>query len=92
MAKPRPDLPPAGDLRALADADGRLAVRGAPGASADAIVIADGKVQVRVRAPAVDGAANEAVLRLVAAALGIAPGRVSLLRGARGRDKLLQLD
>ena len=47
---------------------------------------------VRVRAKPDEGAANKAVLELVAQALGTVPSRLSLLRGASARDKLVQLD
>jgi len=46
-------------------------------------------VQVRVTAPPADGAANEAVLKLLAAALGCARRDLALLRGATGRTKLV---
>lgn len=49
----------------------------------------DGAVLVRVTAPPVEGAANEAVVRAVARALGLAPGEVAIERGGRGRRKLL---
>ena len=91
MARPRPDFPPAPALRALADSEGRLAVRVTPGARGEGIELAGGKVLVKVRAKAEDGKANDAVLALVAAALGLAPSRLSLLRGATGREKLLRI-
>jgi uncharacterized protein YggU (UPF0235/DUF167 family) len=91
VAKPKADLPPAGALRALADAEGRLAVRVTPGARTEGIEIADGRVLVKVRARPHDGAANAAVLALLAESLGLATSRLRLLRGATGRDKLVQL-
>lgn len=60
-----------------------------PGASRDAVAISDGVVQVRVTAPPADGAANEAVLRLLAAALGRPRRDLSLLRGGGARIKLV---
>lgn len=63
-----------------------------PGASRDAVTIADGVVQLRVTAPPADGAANEAVLRLLAAALGRPPRDLTLLRGATARIKLIGLE
>ncbi|OWQ96628.1 hypothetical protein CDQ91_11235 [Sphingopyxis witflariensis] len=60
-----------------------------PGASRDAVAIADGVVQLRVTAPPADGAANAAVLRLLAAALGRPPRDLTLLRGATARIKLI---
>ena len=47
---------------------------------------------VKVRARAKDGEANEAVLALLADALGVPTSRLHLLRGATGRDKVVRLD
>ena len=91
MAKPKPDFPPAAAIRALADDEGRLAFRVTPGARTEGIEIAGGRLLVKVRAKPQDGAANEAVLALLAAALGVAASRLRMLRGATGREKLLQL-
>lgn len=60
-----------------------------PGASRDAVAIDGDIVQIRVTAPPADGAANDAVLRLLAAALGRAPRDLTLLRGAASRIKLV---
>ena len=51
----------------------------------------DGVVLVRVAAPPVEGRANDAVCRTVARALGIAPGRVAVVRGHGAREKTLEL-
>lgn len=45
------------------------------------------RLKVRVAAPPVDGAANEALLGWLADAAGIARSRLSLLRGATSRQK-----
>ena len=42
---------------------------------------------LRVRERAVEGAANDACVKAVAEALGLAPSQVELLRGHRGRIK-----
>jgi uncharacterized protein (TIGR00251 family) len=69
-----------------------LAVRVQPGASADAILgWREGVLRVRVSAPARDGRANAAVGRVLAAALGVPPSSVELVRGAAARDKLFRL-
>ena len=91
MAKPKPDFPPAEVIRALADSEGRLALRVTPGARTEAIELGDGRLLVKVRAKPQDGAANAAVLALFAEALGVATSRLRMLRGATGRDKLVQL-
>jgi uncharacterized protein len=71
----------------------RLALRVTPRAGADAVDGVDeaGRLRVRVRTAPAAGAANSAVLRTVAAALGIAPSRVRLVSGAGGRHKLLEV-
>tara|TARA_Y100001968_G_C19102896_1_gene593428 strand:+ start:128 stop:409 length:282 start_codon:yes stop_codon:yes gene_type:complete len=85
------DLPDADALRALIDGQGRLAVRATPGARSETITITGTGVGVKVRAKPQDGAANTAVIRLVARALDLAPSRVELLRGATSREKLLRI-
>ena len=91
MSKPRAEFPPAEAIRALAGDEGRLALRVTPGARSESIELGEGCVLVRVRAKPHDGAANGAVLALLAQALGEAASRLHLLRGATGRDKLVQL-
>jgi uncharacterized protein YggU (UPF0235/DUF167 family) len=91
VARAKPDFPDAAAIRALADGDGRLALRVTPGARSEGIEIADGRLLVKVRAKPQDGAANEAVLALLAQALGVAASRLRMLRGATGREKWAQL-
>lgn len=92
MARPRADLPPAGAIAALVDDDGRLAVRVTPGARVEALDVTQGRLTVKVRAKPEDGKANDAVIDLVARGLGVAPSRVTLLKGATSRDKVLGVD
>ena len=92
MARPRAEFPPADAIRALADGEGRLALRVTPGARVESVELGEGKLLVKVRVKPEDGKANAAVLDLLADALGIATSRLRLLRGATGRDKLVQLD
>jgi uncharacterized protein YggU (UPF0235/DUF167 family) len=92
MARPKIDFPPAQAVRALADGKGRLALRVTPGARSESIAIKGGQILVKVRARPQDGAANDAVLSLLADALGIATSRLRLLRGATSREKLVQID
>lgn len=42
-------------------------------------------------APPVGGAANTAVARLLAKALGVAPSSVSVVRGLQGRTKIVEI-
>jgi uncharacterized protein len=49
--------------------------------------LADGTVQVRVAAPPVDGAANAALLRLLADLLDVPRRRLEIITGASSRRK-----
>jgi len=49
-------------------------------------------VVIRVTAPPVDGKANAALCALVAKAAGVAPSRVTVMRGHTARDKVLRVD
>ena len=91
MKRSKADFPPLEELTALLDAEGRLALRATPGARAEALALEDGKLTARVRAKPQDGAANEAVRRLLAEAFGIPASRVELLRGATAREKLFRI-
>ena len=92
MARPRTDFPAAAAIRALADSEGRLALRVTPGAHVESVELGQGVLLTKVRTKPEDGKANQAVLSLLASALGTATSRLQMLRGATGRDKLVQLD
>ena len=49
------------------------------------------RIVVEVRAPAAEGQANRAVLEVAARALAVPKSAVSIARGLRSRDKLLQI-
>lgn len=71
----------------------RIAVRVQPRAGRNEIAgERDGTLIVRVTAPPVEGKANDAMRKLLAKRLGIAPGRITVVRGATGRDKLVEID
>jgi len=52
----------------------------------------EGVLLVRVTAPPEGGKANAAACRVVARALGIAPSRVTVARGAGSRQKSLRVE
>jgi uncharacterized protein (TIGR00251 family) len=77
----------------LSAPDVRFAVRLTPRSSASRVDgVIDGVLRVRVTAPAVDGAANLAMLSLLAEALGVARRDVRLVAGATSRQKLVVVD
>jgi uncharacterized protein YggU (UPF0235/DUF167 family) len=75
-----------------------LSIRLTPKSARDALegqeILADGRcvLKARVRAVPEAGKANEALRRLVAAALQVAAGRVSVESGATGRTKILLVE
>lgn len=70
-----------------------LDVRVTPRAAADRVgPVAGGVLEVRVTRPPADGEANRAVMRLVAGALDLAPSRVVLIAGERGRHKRVRIE
>ncbi len=56
-----------------------------PGRNGPALVVA-------VRARAIDGAANDAVVAALAAAFGVRRADVTIVSGHRGRDKVVDVD
>jgi uncharacterized protein YggU (UPF0235/DUF167 family) len=89
----------AGEPTAGASPDGRvhvarLAVRLTPRAAIDAVDGRgpDGELRVRVRSAPVEGAANQALLRLLASELGASRGAVRLVAGVSGRRKIVEIE
>ena len=71
----------------------RFSVRLTPRGGADRVDgVAEGVLRARVSAPAVDGAANQALLRLLAAELGVPRRDVRIVAGAAARTKLVAVD
>ncbi len=69
-----------------------LRVRVQPRASRDALSgERDGALVVRLTAPPVEGAANEALARFLGKALGVAPSAVRVVSGASGRNKVVSV-
>jgi len=71
----------------------RVAVRLQPRASRDEIVEErDNALVVRVTAAPVEGKANDALCRLIAKRAGVAPTKVSIVRGHTARDKVVEVE
>lgn len=71
----------------------RIEVKLRPRGRADELLgLTDGILQARVSAPPVNGKANEALCRLVAKRVGVAPSRVRVVRGEKSRQKLLLIE
>jgi uncharacterized protein (TIGR00251 family) len=70
-----------------------LSVRVTPRSGKEGIAgCEEGVVRVRLNAPPVEGKANEALARFLAKALGVPRGRVILVAGERGRNKIVRVE
>jgi uncharacterized protein len=71
-----------------------ISVRVKPGSKKGPLVEtgADGELTIYVRERAVDGAANEAVVRVLSDHLGVARSRVRLVSGKTARIKRFRVD
>jgi uncharacterized protein (TIGR00251 family) len=70
----------------------RLAVRVQPRGSRNRVVGRHGgAIKVQVNAPPVGGAANEAVLEVVADWLGLSRRKLVIVRGRSARDKVIEV-
>ena len=84
--------------RSVTPESARLPIRLTPGAAADRIdgwdVDAEGRpvLKVRVRARAIEGEANEALIKLLAKALGVPKSAVAIQRGGQSRTKILVIE
>ncbi|HEU4635364.1 MAG TPA: DUF167 domain-containing protein [Edaphobacter sp.] len=69
-----------------------LSVRVHPGAKQDAVTgLYAGAVKIALKAPAVDGRANEALIAFVAERLQLPRSRVALVGGVTSRSKMLRI-
>ncbi len=73
-----------GGVRFAVRVQPRASRRGVEGLHGDAL-------KVRVTAAPVDGAANEAVVEVLAEALGVPKGAVRIVSGATGRRKVVEV-
>jgi uncharacterized protein len=71
----------------------QIEVRLRPRGGEDELIgMREGILQARVKAPPVDGKANRALCKLIAKRVGVAPTRVSVVRGAKSREKVVRVE
>jgi uncharacterized protein len=69
-----------------------LSIRIQPRASKNEITrMENGGLKIRLTAPPVDGAANEALIRLLADTLSVARSQVEIVSGHTSRDKIIRI-
>ncbi len=69
-----------------------ISVRVVSSAKRDEVLKEDGEFRVYVRAPAVGGKANDAVVKLLAEFFGVRRNRVRIVKGVRSRNKMIEID
>ncbi len=70
-----------------------IEVKVIPRAGRDEVVgMRGGALTVRVTAPPVDDKANQAVIKMLAKRAGVPRGRVRIVRGQRGRRKVIAIE
>ncbi len=70
-----------------------LRVHGVPNAKKDTLAGEHGRaIKIKLRAPAVEGKANAALIRFLAEQLKLPLHSIVLQRGHRSRDKLIRID
>ncbi|HEX9106622.1 MAG TPA: DUF167 domain-containing protein [Longimicrobiales bacterium] len=70
----------------------RLSIRVQPRASRSEVVGEhDGALKLRLAAPPVEGEANRELVRFLGKLLGVAPSRVTVVSGATGKSKVVEI-
>jgi uncharacterized protein (TIGR00251 family) len=70
-----------------------IAVRVTPRAKKNEIhqILDDGRVKVRLKAPPVDGKANQSLIQLLADVIGINSSQIMIVSGRKRREKLVRI-
>ncbi len=75
------------------DTSAHIEVRVQPRAKRNALEAVEGQaLKAYVTAPPEGGKANDALVALLAKALGVAKGRIRIVRGHRGMNKVVMID
>jgi hypothetical protein len=70
----------------------RVTVRVIPRSSRNTLTWEQGSIKARLTAPPVEGAANEALIALLAAHLDVPKRAITIVRGATGRQKVIEIE
>ena len=69
----------------------RITIRVTPNAGKNSIEKEEERLKVKVTSPATDGKANKAVINLLATYFGVRKSAVSIIKGEKGRDKIIEI-
>ena len=68
-----------------------ISIRVIPRSSKNSLAWEQGKLKVRLTSPPIDGAANEALVALLAEQLALPKRQITIVRGASGRQKTVEI-
>lgn len=69
----------------------RINVRVAPKAKHNKVVVEPDRLKVYLTAPPVEGKANTALIEVLAEHYGVKRSQVRIVKGEKGRDKLVEI-
>lgn len=71
----------------------RITIRVVPRSSKNQLLgpLPDGSFKVRLTAPPVDGKANEALIKLLSEYFDMPKSKIEIVRGAKGRNKVVEI-
>lgn len=70
----------------------RVHVRVIPNAGKNSIEEIEGKLKIKVAAPAIDGKANKAVIEILSAHFKIRKSAIKIIKGEKGKEKIIEID
>jgi uncharacterized protein (TIGR00251 family) len=70
----------------------RIHVRIIPNAGKNSIVQEEGRLKIKVTAPAIDGKANKALIELLADHFKVRKSAINIIKGDKGRDKIIEIN
>jgi uncharacterized protein (TIGR00251 family) len=69
----------------------RHSIRVIPKAKQNKVVVEEDRLKVYLTAPAIEGRANEALIKILADHLKVRKSEIRIIRGEKSRDKLIQI-
>jgi uncharacterized protein (TIGR00251 family) len=70
----------------------RIQVRVIPNAGKNTIIQEEGRLKIKVTAPAIEGKANKAVIDLLAIHFKVRKAAINIIKGEKGRDKIVEIN
>ena len=70
----------------------RIHVRIIPNTGKNSIVQEEGRLKIKVTAPAIEGKANKALIELLAGHFNVRKSAINIVKGDKGRDKIVEIN